>query len=170
MVHVRGLHRIPAAVPWILLSGSISCYSALFCIPLLLLADISPPTLPWHTLCGGTGAAPEGGAGRWVSLRGDGQSWWLPGNLQETWRRGEMTLPSPLPQAPIGQPEKNSKAKGTMSYKCNAAGDIPWAPKGLQRVSSRLFSLGLIQKPGPLKGFFILSFEVLCFHQCWPQG
>lgn len=137
---------------------------------LLFLAEISPPAPLWHTLCGGTGAAPEGGAGRRVSLHGDGQSLRLPVDLQDTWQRDEMTPPSSLPQAPIGRPEKNSTAKGTMSYKSNAAGNTPRAPKGLQRVSSQLFSLGLIQKPGPLKGFFILGLEVLCFQQCWSQG
>lgn len=137
---------------------------------LLFLAKISPPALLRHTLHGGTGAAPEGGAGRWVSLHGDRQSWRLPRDLQDTWRRGEMTLPLPLSQAPIVQPEKNSTVKGTASYKSNAAGNTPGAPKGLQRVSSQLFRLGLIQKPGPLKGFFILGLKVLCFRQCRSQG
>lgn len=109
----------------------------------------------------GTGAAPEGGAGRRVSLRGDGQSWRLPEDLQDTRRRGEMTLPSPLPQAP--SPRKRVRRKGPRPTKATLQA-IP--PKGLQRVSSRLFGLGLIQKPGPLKGFFILGLEVLCFQQC----
>lgn len=64
---------------------------------------------------------------------------------------------------PLSKPEKNSIGTGTTSYKSNTAGDTPGAPQGSQRVSSRLFNLGLIQKSGPLKGFFILGLEVLCF-------
>lgn len=119
---------------------------------LLFLAEISPPALPWHTLCRGTRAAPHGGAGRWVSLCEDGQSWWLPEDLQDTQGRDGMTPPPPLPQAPIGHPRRNSMTEGTTSYKSNSASDTPGVLKGLQQVSSQLFRLGLVQKPWLLRG------------------
>lgn len=114
---------------------------------LLFLAEISPPALPRHPLC-------QGGVGRRVSLYGDGQSWWLPEDLQDSRGRDGMTPPPPLPPPPIGHPSKNSMTEGTTSYKSNSASDTPGVLKGLQRVSSQLFSLGLIQKPGLLRGIF----------------
>lgn len=130
-VHMWGLYCVPAAVPWILLSGSIFLlFSPVLCSTPLLLAEISPPTPLQHTLCWGTKVALERGAGRWVSLHGDRQSHWLPRDLQDSWQRGEVTLPSLPPQAPLASLRKTPRQKGPPPTKAMLQA-IPQGPEGI---------------------------------------